>query len=385
MAEAINPVRPGDLITAQYMNGLVAALQALEVRVGKLEIGTGTPTTGALVILSPIESDTFQMGGPLAIVGRNFGKPSENTVTINEVIITQFGSGSDDRVLLIDAIPPVQNISVEGDLVRLTVSNVRGFAQTRFRLKRRQDDLPEGTIFARMSNPPTGTLDPGERIFGYTIRVLSTQEETYTVKPIIVAERNQADWRAVATPAEIALPRGDPPNGVTKEIQIKVTIPSGIDGSSATLRIEVASKRNPEGFSDTSPETKLKVGGAPPPAVPIDLKFSESAGGAASYNTTERVVEVEDNNTDGLLFFEAKDVDDNDYVIEDATFDNNPGNLWTFGFNDPTTIRGPQSSVAITVVISSKAGAAATKLRLKVRRKNDPAIGVEVSQAIRTK
>ena len=92
MAQELENIQPGDLITSNLMNRIVDKLNSLETRVGLLEaVG---PEGEAVVITGLLPSGPVGLGSELRVTGRNFGLPSANVVTIDNIQVTQFKSGS---------------------------------------------------------------------------------------------------------------------------------------------------------------------------------------------------------------------------------------------------------------------------------------------------
>ena len=115
----LNPVRPGDLITAAGWNQLISDLLSLEARVAALESGPTGP-----VITSTSPSGQITVPSLLTIVGRNFVTPvnGQNTVSIEGATIDTFIVGSNETMLIID-LPTFAGLP---KTVQMTVSNRYG-------------------------------------------------------------------------------------------------------------------------------------------------------------------------------------------------------------------------------------------------------------------
>src|ERR1043165_1002819 len=158
MASQMNKVTAGDLITAGQWNNFIYEITSLGARVSALE-GAG----GSLVAITGLfPVGALSIGSELKVIGRNFGVPGTNVVTIEGIQVTQFKPGSSDTQLIFD-IPVVQGVPVQGKTVTLSVSTARGFASTMLVLLPAQASLPDGNLFITLTQPPTDPqLKPGQ-------------------------------------------------------------------------------------------------------------------------------------------------------------------------------------------------------------------------------
>jgi hypothetical protein len=109
-------VRPGDLITASFMNRLLDRLKACE---DKLAVGTGTGSS--LFIDSIVPSGTLSVGQQIEVHGRGFADPvSGNIVTMGGMVIERFLPGSTPSILIM-TVPNIPGVP-RSDVV-LTVRN----------------------------------------------------------------------------------------------------------------------------------------------------------------------------------------------------------------------------------------------------------------------
>ncbi len=74
MVTKFEEIRPGDLITADFMQRVLALINDLETRVVNLESSTSTP--GVVTITDILPSHTVRSGTEMTIVGRNFEVPA---------------------------------------------------------------------------------------------------------------------------------------------------------------------------------------------------------------------------------------------------------------------------------------------------------------------
>ena len=270
MAPLPNPVKPGDLITADFFNECLAALSDLEARVAALEMVS--PTPGSVVISSIVPDGPVHVGDELDLVGRGFGIATQNSITIAGQLVTSFLANSTDTLLKF-TVPNVQNIPSQGMIVSLILSNPNGAPPPYpVFLLPAQPALPTGQLFMAMSQPPqVATVAPGDLVFGFTITGTTSLADTYTVTPHVdlgwtaVLVDNSAPAKQI-TPSQISIPQGNAAPGVNTSFNVKVTIPAGTqNGVTGQLTVMVASQRNPNNLAAALQQPLALTIGSPPP------------------------------------------------------------------------------------------------------------------------
>jgi len=151
MPESLDPVEPGDLITADDFNDLIDRLKALHERVDSLE-----RQQGGVVINGFDPPEEIEVGQSLAIVGTNFEfPPDQNTVKIDRREITDFLRGSTNTKLRV-GVPDDIQVPQGGRNVTVRVENSAGNAQRVYRLLPASADQPTITS---VTSPETGAED----------------------------------------------------------------------------------------------------------------------------------------------------------------------------------------------------------------------------------
>lgn len=388
MADTFQPVKPGDLITADMMNRILTALTTLNTRVAALE-GAGSAAGGTVTITGLSPSVPVPMGSELRVFGKNFGLPTLNVVTVDGNPVSLFKAGSNDALLIFD-VPAVQGVPQQGGkLVTLTISNQHGFASTTFTVVQALPTIPQGNLFVTYSQAPTeAQLNPGNSyIYVFTVQAITNMTETYTLTPTV----DQSGWQATVidnsgnplSPSEVAIPKGDPPLGSSQNVRIRLAIPTGAAvGTTAVLRLTVTSKLNPSNLTTSSADVTNVVGSPPPPTQTIAVTFSSQAGGG--FDGTSVVVPT--TNTMIAVNFSALFKDAGTYTISPPTIESNPSSLWTAQLMGAASlnIASPNASVMIVTGVSAQSGAAATNLVLRITRADNSTIFGEVQQPIRT-
>ena len=386
MAQQIERVQPGDLIRSEYLNGIVEKLESLEARIAQLE--ATTPGGGnEVVIFEPNPSRTLRIGEPLKIVGKNFGLPAQDLVKLEEVFIEQFEPGSGDELLIIKSIPNVQNIPQDGRQVTLQLSTAKGPAQTKFTLAQPEVTIPTGTLaVARIGATPGNLTAGGSTTITYRITAITTLGDNYTVAPAISA----AGWKAEYVnaqgnpilPSEVFIPKPEVAvQGSVADVLIKVTVPQPAGVNAGNLSLTVTSKKNPTGLAKTSEATPLTVGAPPPPPEPLALQvesvFPPLSGGGTAVSVPGSQLTAQGTQLGATIrvtipgTFNGAPVTTGDYVISAITFSPNPNSLWSAVVSGQTTRSMTPPSSTFPIIITGRAGAATTKMTIKVTRQSD--------------
>jgi hypothetical protein len=147
MADLFQPVRQGDLITAELWNQLVSTINGLNTRVDNLE--RTNPQPGKLTIVG-VAPKPVTMGSDLAVFGTNLGVPTENVITVGDKLVAKnkIKSGSTDRMLVFE-VPAVEDVPLGsvGKSVTLTISNpFTGFDSTTITVVQATGTVPDGTL-----------------------------------------------------------------------------------------------------------------------------------------------------------------------------------------------------------------------------------------------
>lgn len=111
---------------------------------------------------------------------------------------------------------------------------------------------PEGTLRVTLTQTPAGTINAdGSYDFIYTITAITTQDETYQLKPFVQPPAGSLGfaWKlgvldtAGVPLTEVVIPKGAPAKGTARQVLVRLAIPSGVSGD-VKLSLLVQSKRN---------------------------------------------------------------------------------------------------------------------------------------------
>lgn len=381
MSTQIPRVKPGDLIKADDWNSLVDELVALDARLADLE--ENVPGGGPPVIKSLDPSGSVKMGDTLRIIGNNLGTSTLVSVTIADVAVSSFLSGSSDSILIIQ-IPPILGIPNAGKDVDLVVTNTKGSDSARFTL------LPGETTTLSATLTITNTSVPNKQInadgssydYAFTISAVTSLDETYDLNPTI----DKTGWTAVVIKdgvqiTELSIQKSQP-SPSTRDVVVRVTIPTGSTGT-GNLKLGLVSQKFPT-VSGTSSLVPITVGSTPGP-VTTDITFSSPSvipganlvGGEVLVSTTAKVV----------YRIIATLASAGDYVISSPQIADDGGGLWTaVAKNDPMTFTtfGPNETKTVIVDLTAKASAPTTTLVVKITKSGTTVSG-QFSQTIKLK
>ena len=299
----LNDIRPGELITAQFINDLIAELRELEGRVARLEAGSGQ-----VVITDIRPSRTVNALTDLFVDGRNFEVPSRfNEVLLGSVPATEFKEGSSTN-LLIFTIPNMGDTAVT---VPLIIRNQFGEARDTLVIQPPGDPTLSGEVTILPRFEGLGEITVGETfIYWFSITSNTNLDETYNfgfnyVNP--VGSATIAEWEAqteiVTTDMSPDAPEFPPTTGITTITQreltrlqatavgVRMTIPDG--AISVMMSLSVASTTNP-----TDPQLNRSsnlvdiVVGEVTAGGDLDIDFEILVAGAGSFDTATNTINL---------------------------------------------------------------------------------------------
>lgn len=249
-------VNPGDLITASFVNGLVDALAALEVRVEELENAPAAPPApapGAPVLERRQPTGEVTVGTLLTLIGQNFSPLSQARVRFGGEEITSFALGSSSTRLAFQ-VPQLTGLP---RTVSVTASTPQGTSNALSVPVAERPPVQGGEVFVDDLTGELGTIEAGQT---YTLRWRVRSE---TLLPVTY------DF-------SIALSAVDPPESLPGwqgaitlnseqeqigaaspfEVVATVTVPAGAGTATIALRAESTDGQ----FGQTSAPVTLTVG-----------------------------------------------------------------------------------------------------------------------------
>ncbi len=382
-------VDPGDLIRSTDWNSLVAAINALEVRVAELESGgPGGPPRIDEVLSSAIVT----AGDTIQIFGARFDFTlGGHSVFFGDTRAVTFFSGSSNSLLIVRVPDVVTGATAQGTPMTLKVGNLVGVA-TRAITIRSKPIVVSGNIgLSFKATRPSQTPTAGVQFFyDFDLKSSASENLTVTIVPTIAA----------TTP----LPGGVPPlqtliavldsdgtvradgqialaEGATKTISLRLSVPAGTNGVQYNLSASATAPGVPNVLESLPLQTVGQATEQPDSTItnfeflaPADSKsvFSTATGGVAGVDGTISVFasqtsSIETRATFGNIAQGATNQYDLTAVIVA------PANGWSTKINDITlalqTVPGPGGTVALFFDITAPATPAQAIVRFTLTRR----------------
>src|SRR5215216_395760 len=189
-------VRPGELITAELMNEMLAQLESLEGRVTALEAGTGVPTQPENPAVITEVANSVQLDHDLEIHGRNFGfLKGAQRVTIDGVVQNEYMVGSRDDLLIVK-VRNITEVTETGKPVQLVVSNGIAPPATRPLTIFPSQQLGGSVDFTIGDVVPATIVEGSASPVNFNCQITSqaTLRTTFTVSANISGMTNAAEW-----------------------------------------------------------------------------------------------------------------------------------------------------------------------------------------------
>jgi uncharacterized cupredoxin-like copper-binding protein len=246
-------VRPGELITAELINQILAELESLQVRVTALE--TLGVTDGKVVITSIPTDPPPRVGQKMDIFGQNFGFSigAQQVLFDNQVPIGAYLAGSNDQHLIFN-IPVIPNIPAGGRPIEIKVSNLTSSDGKTINILPVVQVLESGTDVNFITVDPSTITPNNPAIFKYHLTSRAGITAEYTVTPELTGMANNAtvqsqmlvmdDKQAVLENKKITLAPNE-----SKDFFVMIpTIPAGASAITFKLKVTLAASNGVGGF-----------------------------------------------------------------------------------------------------------------------------------------
>jgi hypothetical protein len=288
MAQPIQHVNPGDLITAAEFNLFIDVLNTSVARIEALEAGV-QPGSG-LAITQLIPGGPYRVGDTLQILGRNFQFTiGAHRVFFNSTQVLSFlPTSTDSRLEFV--IPTVPGVQEQGTSVSLVVVNQTESVTNNVILRPRISNL-QGTVLVAWQGVDPATPVPGQNAtFRYTIQSQTNNRATWTIVPIVDVASNNAAWNAalrVLNENQVDLPSRqivDLNPGETRTFFVRLApVPSGTNN----VTFGLSATATAEGISGPSGVHPFTVGTAtqPPDTTITPTLIPDFSSGALSGST----------------------------------------------------------------------------------------------------
>lgn len=381
-------VRPGDLITAEFMNRIIDELQSL-----RSGIGAGSTSVPGRVAIDRFEPPhSVRIGDELTIFGSGFGRAESNVVTFGSEIVTSFKGGSGvDRLIL--TVPPMPGVGA-GTVVSVTVGNSNGTARADnvLLVLPFQASRPEGGITITPSGNPGIQLTSGGPPVDYTfdMKLYSNLDERYNVTATITG----AGWTAAIkspTGGSIFIPKADPPAGTTRPIVVTIT-----PGTAANALLKLTAKSQANASFTNTREVQLALNSTGPTVQDqVTVSFSNTVGSPGNVNAGTGLPEIPANAA--VTFFFTAEVPQTGAATDDyqvvtpivfTKLDGSAATGWSVNSVIPSgnfgMLRGGQKPVKIDITADAQPGTPQdVKATVKVKSTTRASAVGEVTQQIR--
>lgn len=290
MPEQFERVQPGDLITADFMNRLLTALEGLEGRVAALE-----GATAGAVVITRVSPEPVRVNQRLQVEGRNFGfSTGAHRVFLDTVQVLSFVSGTDERMIF--TVPPIPGLPQEGRTVTLSVRNQDVVASRPIVVLPLQLPLEGNLEISFQSGAPITISPGGQATLPYRVFSRVNQTARFPIQATVSGVPNVSAWQdqiQILGQDGAPLDSGSIELGTLREGTVLVRIPSvPTSPSSFTLTVSsivpgVAVRPDIRSFSvgtptqAEDPSFSFVPFGAEPPAAHIGGEIRLPAGGQA--------------------------------------------------------------------------------------------------------
>jgi hypothetical protein len=371
MAITFQRVQPGDLITANLMNQIMAAIEALDAR--STSVST---SSGAIQITQVLPSSAVQTGDKIQIIGTGFSSTlSQNLVSIGGVPVAVEGGSPSLLVVTVPGTPGP---------VLLVVSNSNGTAT--FPLNVTSAGGLQAQLLVSNTGGPADPQILANHTYAYTftVTVFTNKDETFLFTPTV-----DAGWTAVANPTSQLVAKTTGNTGTPVVVTVNVTVPNGTaNGVKGKLTLGARSQSNAAFKSEGS--TTITVGSAPiTPTNLWNVAFANLVDGAAAI-AGDGSVTLPKTGTVGEIDFQASFTagapGSNAHYDVAASLDDATG--WTIVLTNPAAFNVgvvPSQFAPLAVQLKASNTAVATNLNLKVSLTSDPtkfSIGTQKIRAV---
>jgi hypothetical protein len=261
MAMPIESVRPGDLITADLINRLIALVNKHE---GLLDAG------GTAVTISQVLPPVARVGEELKVFGSGLEAANLQQISVEDtnVPISQIKPGSSGNLLIFDVpallVPPTGKTAVVTVQSRSGASAFGSFHV----LPAIVANLEASFQISRTAVSPDEPLQPNTAYeFTYAVEAFTSRDETYLLEPRLIGA--PSDWSITVKDgvSEILIPRSQPTPS-TRPVVVVVT--TGATGA-ASLTLGIRAK-NFAGVTGSSMAEDIAIG-TQPGAPNLDVEF----------------------------------------------------------------------------------------------------------------
>ena len=285
-------VNPGDLIKSEDWNRLVAAINALDGRVGQLETGGGR----APHITQVLPSGTVTAGDTIDIFGSNFDfSLGGHSVFFGNTRATTFFNGSSDTHLIVRIPDVVDGATPAGATLTMTVSNLVGTASQAITIKSKPVVVTGNIQFTFKGNRPSATPTPGVQFFyDFELKSQASEDLNVIITPVIgVIPPLPAGVSDPGLPALLTVMEGTTERangqialaeGATKTVSLRLNLPAGTNGLRYSLTVSASALGVSPQVESLPPQQVGQAAEQPDPTI-TSFEFNSVAGGDLAFST----------------------------------------------------------------------------------------------------
>lgn len=366
-------VQPGDLISADLMNEILAAIGDLQIRVAGLE-GAG-PSSSAVRIDGLRAIQPLRVNDPAEIYGAGFLVPALlNTVTMGGLPVANLRGSATQLFFQV----PRLAVSSAGTATTVTVVNANGTASSAPIMVLPEPIVPSGQTQLTYTTPPVMpagqpnlTGGGNDYTFTFSIRFVPAVDNTSpSAMYNLSATCSGTGWSARFIDANQVLASA----GAAINVRVSVTAGTGQN------ELMVSAVEASTGSKVAPGETRLSMAVGSPPPTPesrVRVVLANVGLGASIVGSAVRFQRGQS----GAMQFTALMAEGGDYTVEPAM---RSAAGWTRDSLDISSFRvgtppaGTTANQDINVFFTAGAAAAATDLLFTVRRPSD---GLSVTYA----
>lgn len=190
MPEEFERVQPGDIITADFMNRILAALEDLDERLTELEGGT---TTGGPTITRLVPPGPYRVDDTVTVEGTNFQFTSGLArLFLDGTRITLDDASSDTRLLFV--VPALPGLEESGTDFQLRVVTSQGEASVPVTVRPRPPVLFGQVDLEWLGVDPETPQPEAAVLFEFRVTSRASLAAEFTLQPSIGVAVNQSLW-----------------------------------------------------------------------------------------------------------------------------------------------------------------------------------------------
>lgn len=216
----VKQVKPGDLITANVFNQMLADITDLAVRVAALEGSVGGPEVPVIFSISP---NPVTVGSDMTITGENLDARYLTTIQIGDsrVATGLLKIGSNSKQLIFST-PGVTGATPAGIPVQVLVANDAGTATSACVVRSGIAADLAATIGAVITKAPAGALVKNtDYVFELDLTIESSHAETFQVTPLLTVNP-ATGWTIAVTDGGQAAVQPTAGTPVTRKVVVKL-------------------------------------------------------------------------------------------------------------------------------------------------------------------